>query len=277
MDNKQLQDAMNYLDPQLIQEASQPAARKPRRFRTLLIAACLCLAIIPAMAATSNLLVNYYFGTEIPKHLDGQDLDAYYEVTNTYQIPISSLSEEVRQAAESQGANWIHHGFNTWEEMEEFLGIDIFENEILSNAVPQSVELTDADGQVILDAPCTLLLVTNPEGELISVHINYYCLTDTGKFLSVTATASTELNDYDNAGGYGISYEEGEIISQNGENYLTKSGAESTIVSSQNSVTGGWDVDGWILLNGFTVRVNLSETVASLENSDVKQILDAFE
>ncbi|MBQ4577580.1 MAG: hypothetical protein IJA84_00830, partial [Clostridia bacterium] len=77
-------------------------------------------------------------------------------------------------------------------------------------------------------------------------------------------------------GSMSVDYEGGEVLQQKAETYLTASGRECTIVSTQNSLTEGWDVYSWIEQEGFVLSLSLDSHDEITASVEMKQILDAF-
>lgn len=276
MDKDHILHAMQHLDPALIQEAAE-TTRKLRRLRPMLIAACLCLALtIPAMAVAGNLLVKHYAGSELPEQLADQGLDAYYEIVDTQRISENILSQKARDTAQNQEETAGYYSFDTWEDMEEFLGVNILDNAVLFNAMPCPVELYDANNQTLADAPCHLTLCNDQDGRLLSVRAEYACQTGEDAFLFVTASAVTERNTSENAGSLGVRYEDRQVLLQSSEAYRTASGTEATLISTQTSADGSWDVDGWIRQNGFVLRISTTAQEETAAKDVIRQVLDAF-
>ena len=275
---EQIHEAMCHLEPQLVEEAARPVQRGKKRLRPFLIAACLSLVIaIPAMAAAGNLLVKVYNRSNMPEHLAGQELDAYYEAVNPEKIPLAALSEEARQDAAEQGDVLVHHGFDSWDAIEDYLGINILDNEVITNARPRPVKVMDQDGQVVLNTPGSLMLVTDPDGQLIGINGSYYCVTATGKAIELYFMAATELNEHDSSGSLGVDFEGGTILHQTSEVFQTESGHSCTIVRTKDSLGETWTVDAWILQHGFTVRLSLTSQSETSADLTIKEILNAFE
>ena len=173
MDNHHIHEAMDYLNPQLIQEAAHPVKHKKSRLRPVTLAACLVLLIaIPVMAATSSLFVEHYFGATIPDNLSKQNLDIYFRANTADKVPIAALSQEALDAAAAQPDKTGYYGFETLDEAEEFLGLNILDSDLLQTG--HSIPVTDAEGKQVLDAPCHLTLLRSDDGLLYSIHLTYF-------------------------------------------------------------------------------------------------------
>jgi len=279
MENK-IKEAMCFLDAELVQEAAQPAVRKKRKFRTLLVAACLAVMCAIGVAAVSGgLLVKFYHNGNVPDSMpalmaDG-GVDAYYEVSGNQTLPLECFSEQLLTCAAQQGAGAKYYPFENLEEIETFLGWNFPENPILEAAAPVSTEVTDEGGKT-LNAPGSVCLYNDREGRLTMVMALYTCQTRNG-WVSLSASAATDDNLNGSIGSMGVDYEGGKVLRHKEEHYLTAAGRECTMVSTQNSVTDGWDVYGWIQQDGYVLRLSLSGAEETAAQKEMKQILDAFQ
>ena len=273
-----IREAMDYLEPALVQEAARPVAHKRKRLRPMLVAACLAaLCAISVAAVSSGLLVQFYHNGNLPDHIAAEKVDAYYNVTGNDKVTPDSFSEELLARAAEQGPGSKVYPFETLEEMETFLGYTFPENVILRDARPVSVKMTDQNNEVIHDSPGSVLLHNDQEGRLAVVKADYYCQTQSGKRVFLTAAAATVNSPSGSVGSMGVDYEGGEVLQQKAETYQTASGRECTIVSTQNSLTEGWDVYSWIEQDGFVLSLSLDGHDEAAARTVLKQILDAFQ
>ena len=257
MDHHQIHNAMLHLDPLLIQEAAEPVIHKKRKLRPLALAACLLLLIaVPVMAVTGSLLVEHYYGDTIPDNLERQNLDAFFRANTAEKVPISELSQEALDAVAAQEDRVGHYGFDTWDAAEEFLGLNILDSDKMQNSV--SVPVTDKDGRQLLRSPCHLALLRNDENLLIGMNLAYYFKNLAGSQVSLNVNAVTDQSPYDNNSSIGVSNESAYVVQQISEDYLTETGYQTTIISTEYSDGHGWDVAGWTQKNGFVIRFSLS-------------------
>ena len=278
MTEHKIREAMGYLEPTLVQEASQPVAHKRKRLRPMLVAACLAaLCAISVAAVSSGLLVQFYHNGNLPDHIAEEKVDAYYDVTGNDKVTPDSFSEELLARAAEQGPGSKVYPFETLEEMEAFLSYTFPENVILRDARPVSVKMTDQNNEVIHDSPGSVLLHNDQEGRLAVVKADYYCQTQSGKRVFLTASAATVNSPSGSVGSMSVDYEGGEVLQQKAETYLTASGRECTIVSTQNSLTEGWDIYSWIEQDGFVLSLSLDSPDEAQARAELKQILDAFQ
>lgn len=278
MTEHKIRETMGYLEPTLVQEASQPVAHKRKRLRPMLVAACLAaLCAISVAAVSSGLLVQFYHNGNLPDHIAEEKVDAYYDVTGNDKVTPDRFSEELLARAAEQGPGSKVYPFETLEEMEAFLSYTFPENVILRDARPISVKMTDQNNEVIHDSPGSVLLHNDQEGRLAVVKADYYCQTQSGKRVFLTASAATVNSPSGSVGSMSVDYEGGEVLQQKAETYLTSSGRECTIVSTQNSLTEGWDVYSWVMEDGFVLSLSLDSPDEAQARAELKQILDAFQ
>ena len=278
MTEHKIREAMGYLEPALVQEASQPVAHKRKSLRPMLVAACLAaLCAISVAAVSSGLLVQFYYNGNLPDHIAEEKVDAYYDVTGNDKVTPDSFSEELLARAAEQGPGSKVYPFETLEEMEAFLSYTFPENVILRDARPISVKMTDQNNEVIHDSPGSVLLHNDQEGRLAVVKADYYCQTQSGKRVFLTASAATVNSPSGSVGSMSVDYEGGEVLQQKAETYLTASGRECPIVSTQNSLTEGWDIYSWIEQDGFVLSLSLDSPDEAQARAELKQILDAFQ
>ena len=276
MHNQNIHDAMSCLDPRLIQEAATPDVRRKPRLRPVVLAACLILLIVlPVMAVTGNLLVEHYFGDSIPAHLAEQELDAFFRATTVEKVPVSTLSQEALDAAAAQSERTGYYGFDTWEDAEAFLGLNILDSEQIGSET--AVPMMDETGRTVLCAPCHLTLHNSADGVLYAIALNYFFQTTDGISVSLNANAVTDQNPNDNHASLGVSDDSSEILHQSSEQYLTKSGLQSTMISSQYSGSHGWSVDGWTQKNGFVLRLSLSVDQKETGTQIIRDLLDSIQ
>lgn len=277
MTEHKIREAMGYLELALVQEADQPVVHKRRRLQAMLVAACLAaLCAISVAAVSKGLLVQVYHNGNLPDHIAAEKVDAYYNVTGNDKVTPDRFSEELLACAAEQGPGSKVYPFETLEEMEALLGYTFPENAILRDARPVSVKMTDPNNEVIHESPGSVLLHNDQEGRLAVVKADYYCQTQSGKRVFLSVTAATVNSPSGSVGSMGVDYEGGEVLQQKAETYLTASSRECTIVSTQNSLTEGWDIYSWIEQDGFVLSLSLDGHDESAASAEMKQILDAF-
>lgn len=129
MKKEQILNLMNTVPPDLIEEADIQAPAKrpiPKALRAGLIAACLCLALLgtafaanpEAVAALINRLTVAVTSTEgeTGYTVDGGSMTKY---------PLSAFSPALLAASEGRNTPVVTLNFDSWEEVQAFLGKDI--------------------------------------------------------------------------------------------------------------------------------------------------------
>lgn len=139
-------ETMNHIDPALVEEIDLTPRKKrrmPARPRAGLIAACLCLALVgTAFAAAPELITGIFSPTTVKVGIMDDDPNIYQtidedgnkvyssgfmvtgDVMTSY--PLSAFSEELREASDNRGdLAVVQRSFDTWEEVQAFLGEDI--------------------------------------------------------------------------------------------------------------------------------------------------------
>ncbi len=131
MKKEQVQDLMNAVPPDLIEEADLQAPAKhrlPRAVRTGLIAACLCLALLGTAFAAANPEAVAALVERLSVQIFSSQTDPGYSVTggSMTKYPLSAFSPALNAASEGRdGLAVVMLDFDTWEEVQAFLGRDI--------------------------------------------------------------------------------------------------------------------------------------------------------
>lgn len=131
MKNDQVLEFINKIGPDLIEEADVPLPDKRRLSklaRTGLIAACLCLALLgTAFAANSGAVAQLIDRLTI--HVSSNEKGSGYSVTGgpMTKYPLSAFSPALIAASEAREnpAASVSLTFDTWDEVQAFLGPDI--------------------------------------------------------------------------------------------------------------------------------------------------------
>ena len=147
MDKNTILDAMEYVDPKLIEEADC-GVKSGRSIikRSMLIAACICLLVTTALAA------GYFFAApEVeyekskPHVVTGELGDSFRPVLNkedglpdSTKIPLSCFNEALLAdvANKPEDQNFLYYYFDAWSDMEEYVGFKLWENPVLDAAEP---------------------------------------------------------------------------------------------------------------------------------------------
>ena len=276
MDDNKLIDALSHLDPSLIEDAAQPVVQHKTRFRSALVAACLCLLIaIPTVAVTGNLLVEHYCGNAIPNNLAEQDLDAFFRVNTTEKVHISLFSQKALDTASNQEEKVCIYGFKSWDEAEEFLGLNILDSDQIQNGY--RVPVTDTEGNQLFYLPCHLTMLRSDGGLLYSLNLDYFFHILSGESVSLHVNAVTDQFPGENNSSIGVDDESADVLQQINEDYLTASGNPATILSTEYSDGHGWTIDGWTQNNGFVIRFSLSTYDEESGIQAIQKLLDSIQ
>lgn len=306
MTKKEYRKAMDCFEPDpfmksriaAAQAEGQGAKRRPvRPLRAGLIAACLCLALVGTGFAVNAIsgfaeVRTVYVERENSENMDVKTVSGYtIDTSGRVYFPRSALSDE------AQNRDSPRVGFDSWEDAEEYIGLDIADNPVLERAVHGGSsfngidyyscfanflgfgkELTIVEFYAIhYFAPGGVELHTLPDG-IPGIYAD-----PDEPLIAVVAEANVYMEDYDKAWERPTTRyfaNGGEVLQ---ENYVTPSGLETvifTIPCVSGSRAGRTDYEAYFTLNG--AEFNLMVYDAS-ETSDpefamatLKEILDAY-
>lgn len=146
MDKNTIMEAMEQIDPKLIEEADRGVTSGRSVFKKgMLIAACLCLLLITAIAAGVSFAtpeVNYH-DDHHTSDTTGDVMDGFEPVlvkpaeTST-KVSLNCFNEAFLQDVANKPENqmFFHFYFNAWPELEEYIGFNMFDNSVLDEAEP---------------------------------------------------------------------------------------------------------------------------------------------
>lgn len=258
----------------LLTEQKEDSSMKQTNNRRRIPAAALAAAVLAVVLAGSALAVEYLGKVNVTRAGDGYSLEA-----NVKNIPLSSLSAEVLERGKAVSGPTEVIPFDSWEEAEAFLGLEIADNAKLDQMEKgqRGISLGQSDETVV--APCLIMLhYQNSLPYEIDLNTNYR----EGEF-SVSEKIVLMLEDPTWEGER--SYNLINPLTKTGsvETYVTPSGMEVTIMENHTSFRADWTVttfDAEFILNGavFTVStgVNEGETCESALAA-LKEVLDAYE
>lgn len=130
MKNEQILDLMNTIPPDLIEEAGIQAPTKrriPKALRAGLIAACLCLVLLGTAFAANPEAVTAFIN-RLTVTITSTEDDTGYTVDggSMTKYPLSAFSPALLAASEGRdSAAVVTLNFDTWDEVQTFLGKDI--------------------------------------------------------------------------------------------------------------------------------------------------------
>lgn len=167
-------------------EQKSPAKRRIRPLRVALIAACVCLALVGGAFAVSEFIVEpmdveidkgHAFGGEETVH-DGYKIES----EEVQKFPMGNFSEEIRRldgtvTEEMKELGLVRSFFDSWDEMEEFLGVDVMNNPVLEGAVKKYIYDRPLDKTM----HCFAMLASNTAGEISEIYSGAYFTADSGR------------------------------------------------------------------------------------------------
>lgn len=133
--------------------------------RAALVAACLCVALLGGAVAaelSGVIQVTKFAGTLGEKEEEGFAVNGEWKF-----FPADSLSEEVNELAREHPRSDGWKGFFTWDEMEEFIGLELMDNPVLDEAYQGEVHVSGPYGSY--SEPCLVEASSNSDGELTAV------------------------------------------------------------------------------------------------------------
>lgn len=142
MNKEKIMEAMNYIDPALVEAADRSAstAKHTRRgwSRIAVIAACLCLLLAGTAVAAelAGVHITGFFCDE-PRITSAngtvENVSGYTFSRDIRHFRVEDLSQELIEL--DQGLTEpVARSFSTWEQMEEFVGIRVMDNPVLAEA-----------------------------------------------------------------------------------------------------------------------------------------------
>lgn len=258
----------------LLAEQKEDSSMKQTNNRRRLPAAALTAAVLAVVLAGTALAVEYFGKVNVTRAGEGYNLEA-----NVKNIPLSSLSAEVLERGKAVSGPTEVIPFDSWEEAEAFLGLEIADNAKLDQMEKgqRGISLGQSDETVV--APCLIMLhYQNSLPYEIDLNTNYR----EGEF-SVSEKIVLMLEDPTWEGERSYNLIDPLTKTGNVETYVTPSGMDVTIMENHTSFRADWTVttfDAEFILNGavFTVStgVNEGETCESALAA-LKEVLDAYE
>lgn len=287
MSEEKVLEAMEYIDAALVQEASAPAPGKKRKFKHIWIAACLCLLVsgtaFAAQIAGIPQLILQVFSRGEGSHYTVAGGAAFF--------PAESLSEEIRALAEEYPEGSVGKAFNTWEEMEGFIGVNLQDNPVLESAsAGKGTKINNVMGKYVAN------ILTNAQGLESVWFFGGYYLHGNGDVQDAVSimvqgalcTEQVENQEY----GEGRFYQEGTRLTQ--ESYTAPSGLKAEIIQVERPERGGIEINetgservvtvepctdyiALFSLNGirYTLRAEYDKN-PELALSTLKEVLDGF-
>ena len=311
MNREQIMEAMNHIDPALIEAADRntSTAKRSRRgwSKPAIIAACLCLVLAGTALAVelSGVHITGFFENE-PRITDPSGTE---ELVSGYTIgrgiryfSVEDFSQEIIDL--NQGfAEPAAKKFSTWEKMEEFVGLKVMDNPVLAEAHKGGlvdVGLPDGEGTFVvrLDPGCghvsdgvtPMTGITN-----IEMYGSYYLRYNDPDLqpwsgISVTVCAEVVLDTENNVLDEMEIYYDNAAVAQ--ESYVTPNGLPVLIFKAEIPEQEGGSVPSpavdwytaYFTLDGVFFRIstvdykdfNGGSIPAGLIEQTLKEVLDGF-
>lgn len=268
----------------LLAEKKEVSRMKQTNRRRIPAAAFVAAVLVVVLAGTA--LAAGYFGQLDIEPVNG-DYENGYKVTGAYQnISPEQLSEEVLEAAR-EGSGCREWTFDSWPEVEEFLGLEIADNAMLEemaqsewepphecDATPEEVRRCTVQMYHSLGSPDEFCIYSSYFGD-------YFEEGPFGVNVMVLLKVKTEEE-----GDIPVVFRQENIENVSEEQYVTPSGMEVTIITRDSDV-GRLDGTSFkqstyaahFTLNNamFVVYANFSEDTANSTLCLLKQVLDAYE
>lgn len=195
-----------------------------KRVRRIPRAALIAAALVLALAGTA---VAYLSRVTVAPYGDGYSVHA--EAGN---VPLASLSEVVLQRAANADSRADALPFQSWDDAEAYLGLEIADNARLEQMEKsmRAMSLGEDDSPVL--APCLLLLWYYGSGRPDTIDLSA-CYEEGDYAVNVEAVLLVEDPDFDWERSYHFANAGAEM--SGAEQYVTPGGLETTIVTSRET------------------------------------------
>ena len=297
-------NVLNGLDPALIEQASQSTKRRlPRPVRTVLVAACLCVALLGAAMATEELLKRadvqqYFSGSEFAEVM--QKLDRMYRIVSDdedkasgYVIPwegsgisLEDMSAEMQKLLRgcTEPGKTESIRFSSAAEMQRFVGLTLYENEVLDQLEQRALAensaeaVYDEDGNLLApgsEVVGAVLNCINYENGTSRLDLMRFCALNNGA-LEIITTAELLSYDLERSASTAYVFVDGTQFSE--EAYMTANGDEITIIRCEVPETAPYtQYMAHFHVHGVRYQVCIICTEDDEECGNLmKDILDAF-
>lgn len=309
-DSGQILEAMDHLDPALIEDMDGQTAAKRRRIpaRTLLIAACVAGVLILGAVGSEvmGLQVSPILsGNELGWLEPSEDPEVYsgYTVQGVDGFSWDNVSEELKAEAEkAQDGSYIAY-FSSQAELEATLGFTLPGNSVLDAAREGKGHYQLAESEDVIHTFGRLWIVLEGDGNVHSLHVwtNYAVSNPEHKDHKINLPISEEMRKSGTVAIYhtctgevlvGVEYQgqEGGTSTINSyknikltqEDYVTPSGVKTVIIHENFRTSDDFD-DGYrsylahLAVDGMTltIHVNGNENCTDVKGV-LKSILDAY-
>ncbi len=210
----------------LLNEKKEVSGMKQMNRRRIPAAAFVVAVLVIALAGTA---LAYFSRVTVAPYGDEGGYSVRAETGN---VPLSELSEDVLQRAAEASVSGELLPFQSWEEAEEYLGLDIADNARLEQMEKsmRAMSLGEDDSPVL--APCLLLLWYYGSGRPDTIDLSA-CYEEGDYAVNVEAVLLVEDPDFDWERSYHFANAGAEM--SGAEQYVTPGGLETTIVTSRET------------------------------------------
>lgn len=257
----------------LLNEKKEVSGMKQMNRRRIPAAAFVAAVLVIALAGTA---LAYFSRVTVAPYGDEGGYSVRAETGN---VPLSELSEDVLQRAAEASVSGELLPFQSWEEAEEYLGLDIADNARLEQMEKslRAMSLGEDDSPVL--APCLLLLWYYGSGRPDTIDLSA-CYEEGDYAVNVEAVLLVEDPDFDWERSYHFANAGAEM--SGAEQYVTPGGLETTIVTSRETFREDavfTKCEAEFVLGRASFRVWISvpdgDSVEGAE-SLLKEVLDAY-
>lgn len=274
-----MMEAMSFVSPGLVERAeAEPAQKRRRPLRAAAIAACLCLSLAGTAMAGEALLGVRVFGffTGLRDDHTARSYSGFTIKGGITYLPVESLSDEARaRAAEAPQTSQLLP-FPSWEEAEDYFGLELQNNAVLEQARLLSRHYSQGWGR---SYPCTAWLASDAEG-LTAIDLSALYELENSVRVEVNAMVYTERMDYGETPWRTNFYPDGSDFTL--EDYTAPGGLEASILEialpPDESAPAHRYYTAVFTLNGarFQVKADCAADPAQALAS-LKEVLDAFQ
>ena len=261
---EKLLHAIGGVDERLIEEALEvKARRKPAILRWVAVAACVCLLLASPVGASVVGMLKEAVG------LTGHSM--FYTDTRFSQ---EDFSQEARAAVVKQARDREFYSMEDLDAAEEFLGMELPNNAVLSKAAPEIITLdVYSEDQFIetYSAPCLVELKRNSGHALTSAFVWAEYMIEDG---TITAKYVATTEEFPDESNYTVGFDNKESAR---ENYVTEAGLEAVVYSRKVDYGyGSWEARGVLVVDKYLVSLCVYEWSEGEAITTLKTILDAY-
>lgn len=278
-------EVMGHIDPLLVEEIDLTQSKKRRmilNLRAAVAAACLCLVLVgTGIAAVSAGWIRVTDSFYYPNTSVNGNMSAYARVEidsdGQVYIPLEQFSQEVQDFPKSVTFFPQYKGFDTWDEMEQYMGLNIADNPVLAQMEAASRSLRDDYGLRVENAKYILGFSGQFDAPTIRLSSGYQFHDEfgfTARMLMLDVTISTQPRA-NSAAPSGHTFRDTDEPMT--ETYTTPSGLQAVISTAHELESGNLVCQTSFQLHGGY----WSLYILDFDNPDdvvplVKEILDAY-